>query len=83
MLTVCGLVVQIMGLSNTDFVTRVYTNVVGAAPSDTARDSYVGLLVGSGGTMTQAELLVLASNAGVNATNIDLVGLQQSGVEFV
>jgi len=47
------------------------------------RDFYVGLLVGSGGTMTQAELLVLAANADVNAQNINLVGLQQTGVEFI
>lgn len=38
---------------------------------------------GNGGTMTQGELLALAANAGVNEQNINLVGLQQSGVEFV
>ena len=43
----------------------------------------VGLLQGSGGTMTQADLLVLAANADINAQNINLVGLQQNGVEFV
>lgn len=43
----------------------------------------VGLLVGSGGPYTQAQLLELAANSEVNATNINLVGLQQSGVEFV
>jgi hypothetical protein len=29
------------------------------------------------------ELLMFAANADVNAQNIDLVGLQQTGVEFV
>jgi len=33
--------------------------------------------------MTQAELLVLAANVELNAVNINLVGLQQTGVEFV
>jgi len=33
--------------------------------------------------LNQAELLVLAANCNPNATNIDLVGLQASGVEFV
>jgi hypothetical protein len=80
---VSELVVQLLGLSNLDFVTTVYTNVVGAPPPQDQLDFYSGLLQGSGGTMTQAELLVLAADAGVNATNIDLVGLQQSGVEFV
>jgi Ca2+-binding RTX toxin-like protein len=69
--------------SNEAFVNAVYENVVGQLPSDAVRDSFVGLLQGSGGTMTQAELLVLAANAAVNATNINLVGLQSSGVEFV
>jgi len=64
-------------------VNTVYKNVVGALPSDAVRDSFVGLLQGSGGTMTQAQLLELAANAGANATNINLVGLQQSGAEFV
>jgi len=83
MLAVCELVVPLMGLSNTDFVTSVYTNVVGAAPSPADRDYFVGLLQGSGGAMTQAELLVLAANTEFNATNIDLAGLQNTGVEFV
>ena len=33
--------------------------------------------------MSQAELLLLAANVTENGVNIDLVGLQQSGVEFV
>jgi len=69
--------------SNEAFVNTVYENVVGALPSDAVRESFVGLLQGSGGTMTQAELLVLAANAVANVTNINLVGLQSDGVEFV
>ena len=60
----------------------MYRNVVGFLPTAPERDFYVGLLQGSGGTMTQAELLVVAANGAQNAANIDLVGLQQSGVEF-
>jgi len=89
MLEVCqlalgtGLYLSLAGAtSNEAFVNTVYKNVVGALPSDAVRDSFVGLLQGSGGTMTQAQLLELAANAGVNATNINLVGLQQSGAEF-
>lgn len=43
----------------------------------------MGLLQGSGGPLTQAQLLEAAANSDINAQNIDLVGLQQSGVEFV
>jgi len=84
MLAVCQLVIGAIGNpTNVDFVNTVYQNVVGVLPSVGERDFYVGLLQGSGGTMTQAELLVLAANADVNAVNINLVGLQQSGAEFI
>lgn len=52
-------------------------------PSATERDFYVGLLQGSGGSMTQAELLMLAAIADLNALNIKLMGLDLSGVEFI
>lgn len=80
---VCVLAVGAMGSpDNAAFVTTVYTNVVGAAPTPAQRDEYVVQLQGSGGTMTQAQLLELAANTAINAQTIDLVGLQQSGVEF-
>jgi serralysin len=69
--------------SNADFVNAVYRNVVGALPSAATRDFYVGLLQGSGGAMSQAELLVIAANTPENAINIGLVGMQQTGVDFV
>ena len=69
--------------SNADFVNTVYRNVMGMLPTATERDFFVGLLEGNGATMTQAELLMLAANAAQNEGNINLVGLQQSGVEFV
>jgi subtilisin-like proprotein convertase family protein/subtilisin family serine protease len=69
--------------SNVDFVNTVYLNVIGVLPTLEVRDFYVGLLQGSGGTVTQAELLVYAANVQVNEDNIGLVGLQQSGLEFV
>ena len=40
-------------------------------------------LVGIGGSVTQGDLLMLAANLDLNAQQINLVGLQQSGVEFV
>ena len=69
--------------SNVSFVETVYRNIVGQPPSLPERDYYVGLLQGSGGTMTQAELLAAAAQLPSNALNIDLVGLQQSGIEYV
>ena len=69
--------------SNEAFVNLVFENVVGVAPTDDQRAFFVGMLVGSGGSMTQAELLVVAANHPLNASNINLVGLQDTGVEFV
>jgi serralysin len=68
--------------SNVDFVNTVYRNIVGQLPSVSELNHYVSLLQGSGGTMTQAELLVFAANLDVNAANIGLTGLQQTGVEY-
>ena len=82
MLQGCAEVTQLMGLGNQAFVTRVYTNVVGGAPSDAERDFYVGQLQGDGGTLTQAQLLEMAANYVLNEGNIGLVGLQQNGVAF-
>lgn len=84
MLQVAQLVIGVLGNpSNEDFVDNVFQNIVGITPSATEHDFYVGLLQGSGGSLTQAELLEIAANSQANATNIDLVGLQQSGVVFV
>jgi Ca2+-binding RTX toxin-like protein len=69
--------------SNVDFVNTVYRNVVGVLPSPQEWDFYVSLLQGSGETMSQADLLVLAANSAQNDVNINLVGMQQTGVEFL
>jgi len=67
---------------NADFVNLVYRNVVGVLPSPADLDYFVGLLQGSGGSMTRAELLALAANAGIDETNINLVSFIQNGAEF-
>jgi len=78
-----GLVQALAGSSSNEaFVNLVFQNVVGFAPSDAQRATFVGMLQGSGGSMSQAELLQLAANHPLNALNINLVGLQDSGVEF-
>ena len=47
------------------------------------RDAFVGQLQGSGGTLSQGQLLEMAAGIGLNETNIGLVALQQNGVAFV
>jgi hypothetical protein len=67
--------------SNTDFVNFVYRNVTHTAPSSADLAFYTGLL--ESGAMTQASLGMLAAESPLNLQNIDLVGLQQSGLEYV
>lgn len=67
--------------SNADFVNFVYRNVTHTAPSSADLAFYTGLL--DSGAMTQASLGILAAESPLNLQNIDLVGLQQSGLEYV
>ncbi|MBI5259169.1 MAG: cadherin-like domain-containing protein [Burkholderiales bacterium] len=68
------------GRSNTAFVSTVYRNVVGQAPSAAELQDLAGLL--DSGAMTQTALAVLASQHAVNTTSVDLVGLVATGIEF-
>jgi len=84
MLQVCSLVAdQVLRLTDNEFVRLVYTNVVGTLPDLATRDAFTSMLQNSGGSMTQGQLLEFAANCEPNAVNINLVGLQLTGVEFV
>lgn len=80
-LEVSQLVVGVLNLTDDAFVNTVYQNVFDTAPAAVDHDLYVGLL--ANGSYTQVQLLELAANADANATNINLIGLQQTGVAFV
>jgi hypothetical protein len=67
---------------NVDFVNTVYRNVTGHLPTTVELNGLVGMLQGSGGTLTQADLLVIAANHPQNAATIGIVGLQLTGVEY-
>jgi len=67
--------------SNAAVVTLLYTNVVGVAPSSSDLAAFTGLL--DTGALTQASLGVLAADNTLNTANIGLVGLVQTGLEFV
>jgi hypothetical protein len=80
---VCAAALRVMGSpDNTAFIDTVYRNVFGHAPSAAERAECVGVLDGSGGSLTQAQLLEIAANAALTVT-IGLAGLPQTGVEFV
>jgi len=67
--------------SNSDVVKLLYTNVVGSAPDATTLAFYKSLL--DNGTYTQATLGILAAETFENTTNINLIGLAKTGVEYV
>jgi hypothetical protein len=84
MLDVSRLVIDAIGNpSSGALVNLLYQNILGAAPSAAEHEYFLGLMEGHGGSLTQAQLLDFAASTSLNATNIDLVGLQQSGVEFL
>lgn len=66
--------------SNADFVRQVYRNVVGHEASEAEIEPYVAQL-DSGGT-TQGALALWASETALNAQQIDLAGLAQTGIAF-
>jgi Ca2+-binding RTX toxin-like protein len=67
--------------SNADFVRFVYHNVVGTNPSQAEVDSFVGLI--AAGVHTRESLAMFACEIDLNLANVNLVGLAQSGLEYV
>ena len=70
-----------MGTSNETFVKQVYKNVLNQTPS--FADLMYFTMELDKGTFTQAQLLETASNLELTRTNIDLVGLETTGIEYI
>lgn len=62
-------------------VSLLYTNVVGSAPSASELNYYTGLLANK--TYTPASLGVLAAETDLNQQQVNLVGLAQSGLDYI
>jgi Ca2+-binding RTX toxin-like protein len=67
--------------SNTDFVRFVYENVVGVAAGPAELAHFVGLL--DRGQFTQASLGALAATVDINAASVEIVGLAETGLEYL
>lgn len=67
--------------SSEDIVNTLWLNVVGSEPTSDQARPYIDKL--DNGEMSVGELGLLAANTEQNETNIDLVGLQSSGIEFI
>jgi hypothetical protein len=68
------------GHDDTSFVKEVFLNVVGRVPTFAEQSYYVGVLASG---VSQADLLASAANSVFTADTIDLVGLGQTGVEYI
>ncbi len=69
------------GASHRAIVDLLYTNVIGSAPSNDEAAEFVGLL--DSHAFTVAALGVHAADTNFNKLNVDLVGLAQTGLEYV
>jgi serralysin len=69
-----------LGASNRQVVDLLYTNVTGTAPDEASALYFVDLLEDH--TYTVASLGMLAAETDLNKTNIDLVGLMQTGLPY-
>lgn len=76
-----GLMDTLAGKTNREFVDHVYENVVGVAPDALSEALYVNYL--DRGVFTKASLLELAAGVPLLENQIDLVGLQANGLDYV
>jgi hypothetical protein len=67
--------------SSAQVVDLLYNNVVGQAPDAATRKTFTDLL--DNGTFTVGGLGVLAADTELNQTNINLMGLVQTGLEYL
>lgn len=67
--------------THTQVVDLLYANVVGTAPDAATRKTFTDLL--DNHTFTVANLGVLAADTELNKANINLVGLAQTGLEYL
>lgn len=65
--------------SPADVVALLWTNLVGSAPTAAEAAPYIAMLDGG---MTAGALAVMAAEHPLNAANIDLAGLAQTGLEY-
>ena len=68
-------------LSGPSVVCTSYKNLVGSLAPQSISDEYEGML--DRGSMTSTELEITAVDHDLKVTNIDLVGLAQTGIEYV
>jgi len=66
--------------TNDQIVSLLWTNVIGTKPTDADKQPYIALLDNG---MSAGALARLAADTAFNTTNINLVGLAQTGIEYI
>jgi len=66
--------------TNDQVVSLLWTNVIGTKPTAADKAPYIALLENG---MTAGALAHLAADSSFNTTNINLVGLAQTGIEYI
>lgn len=77
-----GLALQAAGATNSDAIVSMLWNHVMGKPALTAEKTPFITMLDSG-SITRGGLVVLAAETSINAENINLVGLRQSGIEYL
>ena len=67
--------------SHDDIVTQLWQNLFGTAPAESEKSPYVELL--DNGAISTGGLVVLAAETSINAENIHLTGLVQTGLAYI
>lgn len=76
-----ALALNAFGLNTSDqIVTALWTNIVGSAPAASDKAPFIEMLENG---FSRGELAKLAAETAENALNIDLVGLSQTGIDYL
>ena len=76
-----GLALDAAGAKTNDqIVSLLWTNVIGSKPTAAEKQPFIALLVNG---MSAGALAHLAADSSFNTTNINLVGLAQTGIEYI
>jgi len=76
-----GLALEAAGAKTNDqIVSLLWTNVIGTKPTAADKQPFIALLENG---MTAGALAHLAADSSFNTTNINLVGLVQTGIEYI
>jgi hypothetical protein len=76
-----GLALEVAGTKTNDqIVSLLWTNVIRTKPTATDKQPFISLLENG---MTAGALAHLAADTSLNTTNINLIGLAQTGIEYI